>query len=233
MTRPRAPQTETLDQFQREWYRLSGEGKLSELDIGSVPDIYVRNQQLSDRRAPPSELRAEAERGHSARAPHAPLTLEAGRGVRGRDGVCEQREGALAAFRRSARCGVHQACPAAQSTRRRAASVPAAAAAPHPHPHPRPRRLKSMQSEIDKMQAVSDAAKSTWDKFRKERDFHRMHHKRVVQEKEKLIVDLRRLKSHYENYEPMLKMMRAKYEVAMKVRVRACAQPCAQLCAHS
>jgi hypothetical protein len=24
-------------------------------------------------------------------------------------------------------------------------------------------------------------AQSTWDKFRKERDFHRMHHKRVVQ----------------------------------------------------
>ena len=40
--------TETLDMFQREWYRMSGEGKLSEVDMGTVPDIYLRNQQLGD-----------------------------------------------------------------------------------------------------------------------------------------------------------------------------------------
>lgn len=37
-------------------------------------------------------------------------------------------------------------------------------------------------------------AKSTWDKLRKERDFHRMHHRRVVQEKNALLVDMKRLK---------------------------------------
>jgi len=119
---------ETLDMFQREWYRLSGEGKLSDVDMGTVPDIYVRNQQLGD-------------------------------------------------------------------------------------------SLKNMQTELEKMQEVATAAKSTWDKFRKERDFHKMHHKRVVQEKNKLIVDIKRLKTHYENYEPMLKMMRAKYETAMKEKM--------------
>lgn len=31
------------------------------------------------------------------------------------------------------------------------------------------------------MQAIAERAQGTWDKFRKERDFHRMHHKRVVQ----------------------------------------------------
>lgn len=31
-------------------------------------------------------------------------------------------------------------------------------------------------------------------RFRKERDFHRMHHKRVVQEKNRLITDIKRLK---------------------------------------
>ena len=30
------------------------------------------------------------------------------------------------------------------------------------------------------------------------------------------MVDLKRLKNHYANYEPMLKMMRGKYETAMK-----------------
>ena len=32
-----------------------------------------------------------------------------------------------------------------------------------------------------RVQEVATKAKSTWDKFRKERDFHKMHHKRVVQ----------------------------------------------------
>ena len=40
-------------------------------------------------------------------------------------------------------------------------------------------------------------ASATWDKFRKERDFHRMHHKRVAQEKNKLILDMQILKKHY------------------------------------
>ena len=31
-----------------------------------------------------------------------------------------------------------------------------------------------------------------------------------------MVVDLKRLKNHYANYEPMLKMMRGKYETAMK-----------------
>ena len=111
--------TETLDLFQREWYRLSGEGKISEANLGTVPDIYLRNQQLDD-------------------------------------------------------------------------------------------ELRNMRSELARMQEVAHQAKSTWDKFRKERDFHKMHHKRVVQEKNKLIVDLKRLKNHYANYEPMLQMLRTK-----------------------
>ena len=46
------------------------------------------------------------------------------------------------------------------------------------------------------MQAAVQAS-ATWDKFRKERDFHRMHHKRVGQEKNKLIHDMQILKKHY------------------------------------
>ena len=145
---------ETLDMFQREWHRMQAEGKLSSGDMGTVPDIYLRNQQLDD-------------------------------------------------------------------------------------------QLKDMGAEIEKMKQISAAAKGTWDKFRKERDFHKMHHKRVVQEKNKLILDLKRLKvrllhcplhrhlplrrsphtpplpsqAHYEHYEPMLKMMQTKYEAAMKEKM--------------
>jgi WD40 repeat protein/outer membrane murein-binding lipoprotein Lpp len=43
-----------------------------------------------------------------------------------------------------------------------------------------------------------------------------MHHKRVVQEKNKVITDLKRLKAHYAEYEPTLALMRKKYEAATK-----------------
>ena len=40
--------TETLDMFQREWHRMQAEGKLSSGDMGTVPDIYLRNQELDE-----------------------------------------------------------------------------------------------------------------------------------------------------------------------------------------
>ncbi|NWV31854.1 SPG16 protein, partial [Grantiella picta] len=49
-------------------------------------------------------------------------------------------------------------------------------------------------------------------KMTKERDFHRMHHKRVVQEKNRLICDMKRLKAHYASYEPVLKQLSEKYQ---------------------
>lgn len=55
--------------------------------------------------------------------------------------------------------------------------------------------------------------------MKKERDYHRMHHNRVAQEKNKLINDIKRLKSHYENYEPVLKTMKEKYEGAIRNKV--------------
>merc|ERR1719498_1907700 len=76
-----------------------------------------------------------------------------------------------------------------------------------------------LRQELDRARQVADKAKATWDKFRKERDFHRMHHRRVVQEKNKLLVDFKRLKRHYEQYEPTLTELRHKYEVAMKEKM--------------
>lgn len=54
--------------------------------------------------------------------------------------------------------------------------------------------LSSMRQELAAAREVAARASSTWDKFRKERDFHRMHHKRVAQEKNRLISDIKRLK---------------------------------------
>ncbi len=51
-----------------------------------------------------------------------------------------------------------------------------------------------MRRELDGAKTIASKASATWDKFRKERDFHRMHHKRVAQEKNKLVMDIKRLK---------------------------------------
>lgn len=118
----------SLDTFNTEWYEMQRKGKLSAEDVGVVPDIYLRNQDLDE-------------------------------------------------------------------------------------------QVKMLRTEVRRLRGVAEKAKSTWDKFKKERDFHRMHHKRVVQEKGKLIVDIKRLKKHYSAYEPTLKELRNKYEIAMKEKM--------------
>ena len=61
--------------------------------------------------------------------------------------------------------------------------------------------------------------RNTWDQLRKERDFHRMHHRRVVQEKNSLIKQLKRLKKYCDAYEPTIQALKAKYESAMKEKM--------------
>jgi sperm-associated antigen 16 protein len=79
--------------------------------------------------------------------------------------------------------------------------------------------VSTLQQEVTLYKDIATKARSTYDKLRKERDFHRMHHKRVVQEKGKLIADMKRLKKHYDNYEPTLKQLQTKYEAAMKEKM--------------
>lgn len=54
--------------------------------------------------------------------------------------------------------------------------------------------MAALRHELTEAKTIAAKASATWDKFRKERDFHRMHHKRVAQEKNKLINDIKRLK---------------------------------------
>lgn len=77
-------------------------------------------------------------------------------------------------------------------------------------------QAKALRDQVDKMREVAQKAQSTWDQFRKERDFHRMHHKRVVQEKNKLITDLRRLRNHLRAYEPTIDELKRKHDASMK-----------------
>ncbi|KAI8825224.1 WD40-repeat-containing domain protein [Fimicolochytrium jonesii] len=79
--------------------------------------------------------------------------------------------------------------------------------------------LQKLRVDVETYKDIASKARSTYDKLRKERDFHRMHHKRVVQEKNRLLNDIKRLKTHYEGYEAMAKSLRGKYESAMKEKM--------------
>ena len=76
--------------------------------------------------------------------------------------------------------------------------------------------IATLRIELASAQDIAGRVQASWDRVRRERDFHRMHHKRVMQEKNKVITDLRRLKTHYEQYEPTMAELRSKYELAMK-----------------
>ena len=77
----------------------------------------------------------------------------------------------------------------------------------------------ALRRELHVQKSVVAKATSTWDKFRKERDVHRMHHKRIGQEKNKLLGDIKKLRKHYAQYEPTIKELKRKYELAMKEKM--------------
>lgn len=81
--------------------------------------------------------------------------------------------------------------------------------------------LQSTRKERDFYRSIALKARESLVKIRKERDFHRLNHRRIVQEKNTLINDIKRLKKHYAQYEPTLKQLRGKYEVAMKEKMLA------------
>lgn len=80
-------------------------------------------------------------------------------------------------------------------------------------------QTKALREQVDKMREVAARAQATWDKFRKERDFHRMHHKRVLQEKNKLVTDIKRLRNHLRSYEPTIEELKRRHEAAMKEKM--------------
>ncbi|XP_017347559.1 sperm-associated antigen 16 protein [Ictalurus punctatus] len=79
--------------------------------------------------------------------------------------------------------------------------------------------LKNIQKERDSYKQAAFQAGETIVKLQKERDFHWLQHKRVVQEKNRLIEDIRRLKEHYESYGPALKQLNEKYQTALRQKM--------------
>ncbi|XP_032880205.1 sperm-associated antigen 16 protein [Amblyraja radiata] len=76
--------------------------------------------------------------------------------------------------------------------------------------------LKNLKKDLENCRKAANTASETLVKLRKERDFHRLHHKRVAQEKNRLINDIKRLKKHYAMFEPTLRKITEKYNTALK-----------------
>uniref|UniRef100_A0A7M4E545 Sperm associated antigen 16 n=1 Tax=Crocodylus porosus TaxID=8502 RepID=A0A7M4E545_CROPO len=78
---------------------------------------------------------------------------------------------------------------------------------------------KRLKKDLENYKIAASKAKEALLKIQKERDFHRMHHKRVVQEKNRLISDIKRLKTHYASYEPTLRQLTEKYQAVLRQKM--------------
>lgn len=89
----------------------------------------------------------------------------------------------------------------------------------HTHNQILDNELKNIQRERDSYKQAAFEAGETIVKLQRERDFHRMQHKRVVQEKNRLIEDIKKLKKHYASYEPALRQLNEKYQTAVRQKM--------------
>ena len=70
--------------------------------------------------------------------------------------------------------------------------------------------------ELDKLQTTISRLNKLHEEAKRERDFHRANHGRVVQEKDKLVQSLKSLQSHAANIDPTITELRGKYESLQK-----------------
>eukprot|EP00921_Rhytidocystis_pertsovi_P008744 GHVQ01014235.1.p1 GENE.GHVQ01014235.1~~GHVQ01014235.1.p1 ORF type:complete len:368 (-),score=38.77 GHVQ01014235.1:427-1530(-) len=80
-------------------------------------------------------------------------------------------------------------------------------------------RVEGFELELAKTKETADDARNKLGKIAKERDYFRMHYRRVLQEKQKLTVDAQRVKKHFQRYEPLMNELKSKYETAMKEKM--------------
>ncbi|XP_042254531.1 sperm-associated antigen 16 protein-like [Thunnus maccoyii] len=76
--------------------------------------------------------------------------------------------------------------------------------------------LRNAQREQEQYRLAASAAAGTLVRAQRARDFHRMQHKRVVQEKNRLIEQIKKLKVQCNSYEPAIKRMNEKHQAVLR-----------------
>ncbi len=79
--------------------------------------------------------------------------------------------------------------------------------------------LAVLQEELDEARIIAEKARSTYDKLRKQRDFQKINHRRVQQEKQKLNKDGDRNRAVYQKLEDEFALYENKYEVARQEKM--------------
>ena len=77
-------------------------------------------------------------------------------------------------------------------------------------------QLASLQQQMDEARIISEKAKSTYDKLIKQKDYQKINHRRVQQEKAKLNKQMNQLKKVYETNQYKFKELTQKYENVRK-----------------
>ncbi|XP_037339726.2 sperm-associated antigen 16 protein [Pungitius pungitius] len=78
------------------------------------------------------------------------------------------------------------------------------------------RELETVRMETDRLRRDVLVAGESLVRTQRERDFHRLQHRRVAEEKNRLIKDFKQLKKHLESYEPVLRQLEDKYQAALR-----------------
>lgn len=77
-------------------------------------------------------------------------------------------------------------------------------------------KLETMRVELEKAKNKANKAKSTWEKLRKERDFHKHHQDRVQTEKKVIAEQITKLDELQEQYADKIGELKKKYEMTLK-----------------
>ncbi|KNC55214.1 uncharacterized protein AMSG_12394 [Thecamonas trahens ATCC 50062] len=79
---------------------------------------------------------------------------------------------------------------------------------------------KALTAQVAKEQKETQMTRATWEKLTQERNHHRMHHRRVEQEKQLLIKQLKQMRKLQLEYEPTLEQLKAKHQAALQEKDR-------------
>ena len=79
--------------------------------------------------------------------------------------------------------------------------------------------LAMLQEELDEARVIANMARSTYDKLMKQKEFQKINHRRVQQEKSKLNQDAQRNKNKQDGLNKEFQDLTAQYEAAMKEKM--------------
>ena len=78
---------------------------------------------------------------------------------------------------------------------------------------------ENLEKKLNEAQLVAEKARSTWDKLRRQKEHHKMHHHRIQQEKQKLNDIIEKKKNQHTINEQRYQELSTKYEAAMKEKI--------------